>query len=74
MSRINAFAAVRLDGALEKIDDALAMLGLYPDSRLPREVLLGAKGDLTAMRQLLEMEADLAAADTERAMHLRVVK
>jgi hypothetical protein len=74
MKPMNAFASARLDGALDKIDDAIALLD-GPVGRVPRDVLLRAKGDLAAMRQLLEMEADmLEKADTERPAHLRVVR
>ncbi len=85
---MNAFAAVRLDEAIAKLDEAVRLLGHNDATRIPRDVLLHARGDLVAMRQLLELEAELLEAelldreraaileraDTERPSRLRVVK
>lgn len=73
---INAFAAARLDMALIRLDDSLELL-TGPNDRVVRMGLLSVRGNLYAMRQLLEMESDLAveaAADTERPSSLRVVR
>ncbi len=67
---MNAFATVRLQEAIAKLDDAVRLLGHNDITRIPRDVLLHARGDLVAMQRLLELEAELLEAallDRERA-------
>lgn len=75
MRPMNAFAAARLEQALYWMQNAVDHLDGAVD-RIPRDCVLRAVGELTAMRQLLEMEADLLEkADTERpAPKLTVVR
>ena len=68
---MNAFAEARLDMAVVRIDCVLSTLR----DDVERALLLRARGDIVAARQLLELEASLdTAADTERPSHLRVVR
>ncbi len=74
MRPMNAFAAARLDMVLIRLEDTIGLLD-GPVNRVPRAALLKCRGDLVAMRQLLELEAEmLEAADTERSSSLRLVK
>ena len=72
---MNAFAEARLSHALWLIDCTIAQLGLEPTCSADRDRLQKAKGELAAMRQLLELEETLdTAADTQRPSLLQVVR
>ena len=64
---MNAFAEARLDAALDRID-------LLLEAHAGDSVLIGTlrrtRGDLVALRQLLELEADLAESKTQPAPKL----
>lgn len=73
MTPMNAFAAARLEQALFWMAKAAEHLDGYVVST-PRDCVQRAVGELTAMKQLLEMEAELLEkADTERPSTLRLV-
>jgi hypothetical protein len=67
---MNAFAEAQLRSALFRMESAIIALENHADGASPTVLgdayrnLLHARGQLHAMRQLLEMEAELAAADT----------
>lgn len=64
MRPMNAFADARLEAALARIDSAIGLLDGYVDT-CARNILQKAKGDLVAMRQLLQLEAELAQHDSD---------
>lgn len=75
---MNAYALARYETAMSRLDDTIERLDGSMETAA-RHQLLGIRGDLQAMRQLLDMEETLAArreaeaADTERPK-LTVVK
>jgi hypothetical protein len=75
MKPMNAFADARLESAIWRLEKTVELLD-GPVDRCAREAIQRAIGDLVAMRQLLELEAEIAdgQADTERPAHLRLVK